>query len=266
MLRLRKDSSPIAILASGRQRQPAAGLEQRPLADPQPALVERLEQLALDRVADEEAAPRAVAVDPPAAQAAMVALIPAALHPPQPPTSRTGHRTLQAPDRVGSQIAEEGKRASNRLRRMSGPARRHRPRRDQDPDGGDRRQGQGAGRSAAPDPDRGRAEGRRRRDGRGDARGRRGGRGRDRATWRASASALPATRTRRPASSPAPGTCPAGKGASRSAKTLKEDARHRGQDRQRRPGRDRSGVPPRRRARVLRACSASSGGPASAAG
>ena len=53
----------------GRQRQPAAGLEQGPFADPQPALVERLEHLALDRMADEEAAAGGVAVDPPAGAA-----------------------------------------------------------------------------------------------------------------------------------------------------------------------------------------------------
>ena len=40
--------------------------------------------------------------------------------------------------------------------------------------------------------------------------------------WGASASALLATPTRRPASSPAPATCPAGREASRSATTLKE--------------------------------------------
>ena len=52
----------------GRQGQPAAGLQQRPFADPQPALVERLEHLALDRLADEEAAAGGVAGEPPAPQ------------------------------------------------------------------------------------------------------------------------------------------------------------------------------------------------------
>ena len=66
-------------LGLGRQRQPAARLQQRPFADPQPPLVERLEQLALDRVADEEAAAGGVAVDPPAAQQPAVALVPAPL-------------------------------------------------------------------------------------------------------------------------------------------------------------------------------------------
>ena len=54
----------------GRQGQPAAGLQQRPFADRQPPLVERLQHLALDRVADEEAAAGGVAVDPPAPQPA----------------------------------------------------------------------------------------------------------------------------------------------------------------------------------------------------
>src|SRR5881394_67900 len=42
-------------LSLGRQGQPAARLEQRALTDPQAALVERLEQLALNRPADQEA-------------------------------------------------------------------------------------------------------------------------------------------------------------------------------------------------------------------
>ena len=77
-----------------RQGQPAARLEQRPLADRQPPLVERLQHLALDRVADEEAAARGVAVDPPAPQQPLVALIPAPLLPPDPPAARCHPGTL----------------------------------------------------------------------------------------------------------------------------------------------------------------------------
>ena len=90
-------------LGLGRQGQPAAGLEQRALADPQPPLVERLQHLALDRVADVEAAARGVAVDPPAPQAAVVALIPAPLRPPQPPPLCSA--TPSFPEQAGSRVA-----------------------------------------------------------------------------------------------------------------------------------------------------------------
>ena len=115
MLRLRKQPSPIAISASGAERQPAAGLEQRPLADPQPALVERLQHLALDRVADEEAAAGGVAVDPQAAQPAVVALVPAPLRPPEPPPRRARPRPelSRAP---GSRVVSRVSPASDRLR------------------------------------------------------------------------------------------------------------------------------------------------------
>ncbi len=68
------------------------------------------------------------------------------------------------------------------------------------------------------DADLGWAGGRRPRDGGRPARGGRGGGPQARANWRASASARPATSTRRPVPSPAPATCLAGRAASRSAR------------------------------------------------
>ena len=55
-------------------------------------LVESLEQLALDRVADEKATPRGVAIDPQSTQRASIALIPAPLAPPEAPTPQLAHR------------------------------------------------------------------------------------------------------------------------------------------------------------------------------
>ena len=72
-------------LGLGRQRHPAAGLEQRAFADPQAALVERLEHLALDRLADEEAAAGGVAGEAEPAGESPVALVPAPLRPPDAP-------------------------------------------------------------------------------------------------------------------------------------------------------------------------------------
>ena len=60
------------------------GLEQGVLPDRQPAVVERLEHVALDRVAHEPAAAQRVPVDAGAAPGQGVALVPAPLLPPQP--------------------------------------------------------------------------------------------------------------------------------------------------------------------------------------
>src|SRR6202012_3508454 len=83
-------------LRPGGEGQPTAGLEQRPFADPQAALVERLEDLPLDRIADEEAAAGGVAVDPQAAREPLVALVPAPLRPPDPPARLRHEPTLTA--------------------------------------------------------------------------------------------------------------------------------------------------------------------------
>ena len=50
-------------LGAGGERQPAARLEKGPVAYPQPALVEGLEHLSVDRKADERPGPRHVAVN-----------------------------------------------------------------------------------------------------------------------------------------------------------------------------------------------------------
>src|SRR5213078_1339751 len=67
------------------ERQPASRLDQRVVPDHQPALVQRFQDLALDRESDEGAGAGHVAVDPPAPSQAPVALVPTPLHPPQPP-------------------------------------------------------------------------------------------------------------------------------------------------------------------------------------
>ena len=106
MLRLRKQPAPISIRASGRQRQPAAGLQQRPFADRQPPLVERLQHLALDRLADEEAAAGGVPGDPPAPQPAAGCAHTSAASPtrsanPSRPLAHRAHRLTHVADLRG---------------------------------------------------------------------------------------------------------------------------------------------------------------------
>src|SRR5439155_12833531 len=85
--------APLADLDAGLggHREPAAGLEQAALADPKAPLVERLEQLALDREADEEAAASRVPSKAQPPQRSPIPLVPAALYPPQPPAGKLGH-------------------------------------------------------------------------------------------------------------------------------------------------------------------------------
>src|SRR5262249_62012936 len=109
-----------------REGQPAAGLEQRPLSDLEPFRIERLQRLTLERVADEEPTGCGVTVDPEATAPAMVALVPAALHPPGAPLSRRRH-VRSFTERAG------GYRLRRERRLAAGPARRHRPRWNQDP-------------------------------------------------------------------------------------------------------------------------------------
>jgi hypothetical protein len=70
----------------GRKGQPAARLQQRAFADPQASLVERLQGLALERPADEEATAGGVPRQAPTSQRAPVALIPAPLQEPNSPS------------------------------------------------------------------------------------------------------------------------------------------------------------------------------------
>ena len=253
MLRLRKQPAPISIRAPGRQGQPAAGLEQGAFADRQPPLVERLQHLALDRVADEEAAAGGVAVDPPAPQAPVVALVPAPLRPPDPPTPLSARPPSPNVSHRGrwAGIRHTGYRPVDDVDCARGrPARRHRPRRDEDPDGDRRRR-----------PARCWAN--------------RGARRRPAAARRTSPRRWP-TALREAAEQAgvetsalegvgvgSPGDAdektgvvtgarnlPGWEGSFPLAEDAEGGARDRGPGRQRRPGRDRGRVPPRRRARV----------------
>src|SRR5690349_10582053 len=95
-----------------RQRQPAARLEQRSFADPQTPFVERLEDLALDRLAHVEAAACRVASQSPLPGKAAIALIPAALRQPYPPTRLPSDHVPSFPEAAGVRSAgtrpEEG--------------------------------------------------------------------------------------------------------------------------------------------------------------
>ena len=108
------------------------------------------------------------------------------------------------------------------------------------------------GQARHPTPTTGGPAGRRGRDGRGDDGGGERGRRRDRRAGRVSASARPATSTRRPGPSRARATCPTGRASSPSARRLRGGARHAPAPRQRRPGRHRRGVRARRGARPYR--------------
>ena len=79
-------------------QQPGSSRVASPIVEP--ARVERLEHLALDRIADEEAAAGRVPVDSQAAAQAPVALVPAPLDPPGPPFARG--RPYVAPSQTGS--------------------------------------------------------------------------------------------------------------------------------------------------------------------
>ena len=81
--RFRNVPDPMRIRAVAGRRDPDAGLEQRVLADLEPALAKRLEHVAVHGPAAERAPPRELAVDPRAVPRQRVALVPAPLLPPE---------------------------------------------------------------------------------------------------------------------------------------------------------------------------------------